>query len=234
MLTKKVLAAVLRHAEQTYPDECCGLIIRVGRAHQYVECVNTHTSPGDEFRIAPDEYAAAEDVGEIVAVVHSHPDATSRPSSRDLAMCEETGLPWVIISWPEGDVRTITPQGAELEIKGRPFVHGLWDCYGLIRDWYQRERGITLLNFEREDEWWKKGGDLYRDHYAEAGFYRHDGPLLKGDVVVMQYMADVPNHAGVYIGDEKMLHHVYGQRADIVPYGGFWQERTILTLRYGK
>ncbi|MFW5407750.1 C40 family peptidase [Pectobacterium brasiliense] len=234
MLTKKVLAAVQRHAEQSYPKESCGLIIRAGRAHEYVECVNTHTSPGDEFRIAPDEYAAAEDAGEVVAVVHSHPDATSRPSSRDLAMCEETGLPWVIISWPEGDVRTIVPQGAELEIKGRPFVHGVWDCYGLIRDWYQRERGITLLNFEREDEWWKNGGDLYRDHYAEAGFYRHDGPLLPGDVVVMQYMSDVPNHAGVYIGDEKMLHHLYGQRAGIVPYGGFWQERTILTLRYSK
>lgn len=234
MLTKKTLAAIQQHAEQVYPCESCGVIIRVGRAYRYMPCANTHNEPKDEFRISPEEYEAAESAGEIVAVVHSHPDATSMPSPRDQAVCNETGLPWVIISWPEGDVRTITPQGADEPIIGRPFVHGVWDCYGLIRDWYRQERGIELPNFPREDEWWEKGQDLYRDHYAEAGFVETNGPLQPGDIVLMQYQAGVLNHAGIYIGDEKMLHHLYGHRAAIVPYGGFWHERTLLTLRYGK
>nr|GFB62306.1 hypothetical protein [Tanacetum cinerariifolium] len=50
--------------------------------------------PNEEFRIAPEDFAAAEDLGAVIGIVHSHPDATSRPSPRDLAMCEATELPW--------------------------------------------------------------------------------------------------------------------------------------------
>ncbi len=40
------------------------------------------------------------------------------------------------------------------------------------------------------------------------------------------------NHAGVYIGDGLMIHHMYGQLSHRVPYSGYWQERTIITLRH--
>ncbi|WP_145957544.1 NlpC/P60 family protein, partial [Xenorhabdus hominickii] len=44
--------------------------------------------------------------------------------------------------------------------------------------------------------------------------------------------ANEPNHAGVYIGDGLMLHHLYGQLSNQVPYDGYWQDRTIVALRY--
>lgn len=42
-------------------------------------------------------------------------------------MCVASGLPCYILSWPEGDLRTITPAG-NTPLLGRPFVHGAWDC----------------------------------------------------------------------------------------------------------
>lgn len=48
----------------------------------------------------------------------------------------------------------------------------------------------------------------------------------------MQYRAEEINHAGIYLGEGKMLHHVYGNESEIVPYGGMWRERTLMTLRY--
>lgn len=230
-MRKHILTAIQDHAAQVYPNECCGLIIQIGRKQRYIPCSNTADKPQDHFRIPPEEYVAAADQGEIQFIVHSHPDATSRPSVLDRAQCEATGLPWVIISWPEGDIRMLAPEG-DTPLIDRHFVHGIWDCYSLVRDWYQQERGIELANFEREDEWWTRGENLYMRHYAEAGFYAHSGPLEIGDVILMQYKADETNHGGVYLGDGKMLHHLYGQRSCIVPYGGTWQERTILTLRY--
>jgi proteasome lid subunit RPN8/RPN11 len=65
----------------------------VGVVRRYIPCENTATDPNEEFRIAPEDYAAAEDMGEVMGIVHSHPDATSRPSPRDLAICEATELP---------------------------------------------------------------------------------------------------------------------------------------------
>jgi proteasome lid subunit RPN8/RPN11 len=231
MMRKNILTAIMKHAQDAYPQEACGLIIMIGRAQRYIRCSNTAENPNDNFRIAPEEYAAAEDQGEIVFIVHSHPDATSRPTPLDEAQCEESGLPWVIISWPEGDVRTIVPKGV-VPLLDRPFVHGHWDCYSLVRDWYAQERCITLPNFERTDEWWRRGENLYLKNYAAAGFYPHQSPLEPGDVILMQYQAPEVNHAGIYIGNGQMLHHLYGQTSRVVPYGGIWQDRTILTLRY--
>lgn len=83
---------------------------------------NTHTEPTEYFRISPEEYAAAEDAGEILFVVHSHPDATTQPSPIDEALCTESGLPWIIISWPEGDVRIIAPKGMIRSLAVRSFM----------------------------------------------------------------------------------------------------------------
>lgn len=238
MMRKHILTAIQQHAEKEYPLECCGLVIKDGRRQRYIPCTNTvppnedvKLGPEYNFAICPHEYAAAEDIGEIIFIVHSHPNETSRPSPLDEALCEESGLPWVIISWPEGDVRIIAPTG-DVPIIGRHFVHGVWDCYGLIRDWYKQERGIELPNFKRTDEWWLRGENLYRLHYAEAGFVAHKTLLQIGDVILMQYQAPEDNHAGIYMGDGLMLHHLYGQTSRLVPYGGVWQERTTLTLRH--
>ena len=80
-MRKYIFSAIQAHAVAEYPKECCGLLLAVGRKQQYYPCRNVSTEPNEEFRIAPEEYAAAEDIGEVIGVVHSHPDATSRPSA---------------------------------------------------------------------------------------------------------------------------------------------------------
>lgn len=110
-MLKHIIAAIRAHAAEQYPKECCGLLLSIGRKQKYFPCRNIASEPNDEFRLDPEDYAAAEDLGEVIGIVHSHPDATSRPSPHDLAMCEATALPWHILSWPEGDLRTITPIG---------------------------------------------------------------------------------------------------------------------------
>ena len=84
-----------------------------------------------------------EDLGELIGIVHSDPDATSRPSPQDLAMCEATALAWHILSWPEGDLRAITPTDYTPLLK-RPFVHCAWDCWQVCADWYKREWGLEF------------------------------------------------------------------------------------------
>ncbi|MFC0228072.1 C40 family peptidase [Serratia aquatilis] len=231
-MRKHIASAIMAHAKAAYPQECCGLVVQNGRRQRYLRCRNTALEPNEQFSLHPEDFAAAEDAGTIVAIVHSHPDATTQPSQLDLAQCDVSQLPWVIVSWPEGDIRTITPIVGVKPLLGRPFVHGVWDCYAIVRDWYQLERGVTLPNFTREDGWWNRGENLYMQHYAEAGFVPANGDPQIGDVIIMQVRADEPNHAGVYIGDGVMLHHMYGQLSTRVPYGGYWQDRTIITLRF--
>ncbi|WP_038901216.1 Mov34/MPN/PAD-1 family protein, partial [Yersinia pestis] len=71
------------------------------------------------------------------AIVHSHPDATTQPSELDMAQCDNNELPWHIVSWPEGDLRTIQPRG-DLPLVGREFVLGHTDCWGLIMSYFRQ------------------------------------------------------------------------------------------------
>ncbi|WP_413544680.1 C40 family peptidase [Candidatus Symbiopectobacterium sp. NZEC135] len=227
-----IVSAILAHAEQEYPREACGVVVHNQQRQRYVPCRNLAQAPQDHFIISPEDYAQAEDSGTLVAIVHSHPDATTTPSAVDLAQCDQSQLPWVIVSWPEGDVRTLMPQQGIKPLLARPFVHGIWDCYAIVRDWYQLERNIQLPNFARTDDWWNRGENLYMTHYRDAGFMPVTDDIAPGDVIVMQVRASEPNHAGVYVGNGEMLHHMYGQLSQKVPYGGYWLDRTIIRLRY--
>ncbi|WP_200557656.1 C40 family peptidase, partial [Klebsiella quasipneumoniae] len=111
-----------------YPREACGLVAQRGRAERYFPCRNLASESNDNFVLAPEDYAEVEEWGTITGIVHSHPDATTQPSELDKAQCDATLLPWHIISWPEGDLRTIHPRG-ELPLLERPFVLGHYDCW---------------------------------------------------------------------------------------------------------
>lgn len=228
--------AIRAHAEETYPRECCGLIVVIRGRERYVRC-NNAAKGNDHFVLPAEDYAEAEGLGEIVGVVHSHPDASNRPSDADLVGCEASEMPWHIVSWPGGEIRTIEPSGYQAPLVGREFSHGVLDCYQLVVDWYQRERGITLKQFERSDEWWNDGvSDLYTEGFPQAGFVNvgQDVQPEVGDVILMQVRSKngVPNHAAVYIGDGLILHHLHGRLSSRDVYGGRWQEVTRAVLRY--
>ncbi len=240
-MQQSTLQAIQAHAVAEYPRECCGLIVATADGEAYVACRNVATTPSEHFILPGEDYAAAEDLGEVLAVVHSHPNAPATPSDADRVMCEASRLPWHIISVgqcagaePEcGDLQSIEPCGYAAPLVGRQFAHGITDCYALVRDYYARELGIQLSQYEREDDWWEKGQDLYSmDRLKAEGFEPIEGEPRRGDMVLMQIRSPVPNHAGVLLDDGQMLHHMYGRLSEVVPYGGMWAERTRYIVRH--
>ena len=254
-MRKRTIAAIRAHAIAEYPRECCGLVVSTPAGQErYVPCRNT--APGtDHFMMSHEDYAAAEDLGQVVALVHSHPDAPASPSAADRVACEASGLPWYIVEVRKGDdgevttgeVHAFAPEGYQAPLLGRPFAHGVLDCYAIIRDWYARARGIELPDFEREDGWWEGEQELYLDNFSKAGFrpLAQTEQLQPGDVILMQVQSKRTNHAGIYLGAEPlaerpdlhpmadaMLHHLYGRPSERVVYGGYYRDVTRLMLRY--
>jgi proteasome lid subunit RPN8/RPN11 len=41
---------------------------------------------------------------DILKIVHSHPDGSAEPSEHDKKACKFLQIPYMIISWPEGDI----------------------------------------------------------------------------------------------------------------------------------
>ena len=105
--------ALRQHGEETYPHECCGVML--GRAeggknivHRLVRAGNTRTdSAHNRYQIAPIELIriqreARKDGLDIVGFYHSHPDHPAHWSSTDFAEAHWFGCSYVITRIAEG------------------------------------------------------------------------------------------------------------------------------------
>lgn len=222
------------HAEAEVPRECCGLAVRdAGGIVTYVACSN-EARDHEHFIINATDYARAEDTGEVTGIVHSHPYSAPVPTLADRSEIERTGLPWLIVNHPLGTYTVTLPEGFTAPLIGRPFVHGVHDCYSLVRDYFGRI-GIALNDYARSWGWWEGsvGPDLYRDNFTHEGFREVPRDTLREhDLILMRIRAARENHMAVYLGHDVILHHLIGQPSRRETYQEFYQRRTTAVLRH--
>ena len=93
-IPKAVLNEIHAHMEETYPHECCGLIVGRGDSQVRVaetsrRCGNLNTERAvDRYELDPKDMLAVQhefDGGpfDIIGIYHSHPDHPSQPSQFD-------------------------------------------------------------------------------------------------------------------------------------------------------
>ena len=230
-MNKTIEDAIRTHAVAEYPRECCGLIVIKNGRRKYLPCRNIAEGT-EHFAIDPEDYMHAEDRGQIVAIVHSHPNMTPEPSKADLASCEDTGLPWIILSWPSNVFKEFTPTGFRAPLVGREYNHGAVDCYSIVRDYYRDALSLELPNYYRTDEWWLKGQNLYEEHFKENGFIEVNDEIQVHDTFLMKLCSPVINHAAIYVGDGMILQHCQHLLSSKDMYGGFWQKMTVKRVRH--
>lgn len=241
-----ILRDMQAHARDCYPQESCGLIV----AGEYRPCVNRSDEPEKTFAISSADILAAGD--KLEAVVHSHPDGPVYPSEEDMRQQIAMNVPWMIIPLFEDKVGPPIMWGDGLPIApliGRTFIHGVADCYSLIRDIYRMGKeacalegvdwpfdSIELLEFPRRDGWWdgKTGEpqDLYRAHFAEAGFVEISREEARaGDVWLKAVNSPVLTHGGVLLSGGLILHHLPKRLSRREP-AGLWGAAVDVWLRH--
>jgi cell wall-associated NlpC family hydrolase len=130
---------------------------------------------------------------------------------------------------------------------GLEFKHGSQDCYSLVRAFYKQNYNLDFPDIARPDDWWDHGLNLYMDHFKEIGFDAvnvrpqdlriADGFLMavyRGSARLSssENKGKVANHSAVYIGDGKILHHMYGRLSSVENYTGMWFNTTVAVLRH--
>jgi len=199
---------IQQEAIEAYPNEAVWVLTQDGLRR----VANISTEPSKHFRISDKDMLQAYQEG-LLAIVHSHPDGPDCPSEEDMVGQVSTACAWGIVSTNGNEALPIVWWGDEVErdpLIGRGFRHGITDCYSLIRDYYLLEHGIALPEFPRGWNWWNEGKDLYTDGFPKAGFRRFDPDVeepREGDMWFSQLKSKVPNHGGIYLGDETILHH---------------------------
>ena len=107
--------ALRAHGEETYPNECCGVLLgkkidgeTINHVHQIVRAGNTRTdSAHNRYNPAPQELVRIQRQArglslDIVGFYHSHPDHPAQWSPTDFAEAHWLGCSYVITSVEKG------------------------------------------------------------------------------------------------------------------------------------
>jgi desampylase len=103
-IREQCIEALVRHARDAAPDECCGLLL--GRSNQIDRAIrarNAAADPARRFLIDPEDHFAARRLArqsavDLVGFYHSHPTSPAEPSPRDLDEFTYTGSLYLIVS----------------------------------------------------------------------------------------------------------------------------------------
>jgi proteasome lid subunit RPN8/RPN11 len=112
-ISESEFSALRAHGEETYPHECCGVLLGSMEGDQrhvveIVRCGNTRNDrPQDRYHIDPRDLVRIQRQGrerglDIVGFYHSHPDHPARWSQTDLAEAHWIGCSYVITSVEKG------------------------------------------------------------------------------------------------------------------------------------
>lgn len=99
------VAAIIAHARETFPSECCGLIggEENGNARSIYSLRNIAPNPQTAYEVAPEELFSAQrqmrEQGEqLVAIYHSHPrSAEPLPSETDVRLAYYPAAMYLIV-----------------------------------------------------------------------------------------------------------------------------------------
>jgi cell wall-associated NlpC family hydrolase len=119
---------------------------------------------------------------------------------------------------------------------GRSFLYGVRDCYSMVVEFYRDNFGIELTNYARPSDWRSDMRDIIRDVYERDGFFMitdwKPKDLRPGDILACAVGESSPNHLVIYVGDNTVVHHLWGQLSRDDPFRDFFRNTTCFVLRH--
>ena len=219
LFNNEVLQDSKVHSEKEFPKESVGFVVD----GKYVPVKNSHKDPENHFKVNPKTIAKYGNT--IQAIIHSHnitvdpetnkPKHYPFPSYDDMVNQQQWNIPFGIqlindagpgnILWWGYEDKDIPP------LEGRPYIHGVYDCFSLLRDYFRVNLDITLPDFPRHDQWWDRDdcpNNLYLDHIETYCDKVDIKDLQPNDVLLLKIRSKVPNHAMIYEGGDVAIHHL--------------------------
>lgn len=200
--------------------ESCGFIFLCKGKLKYIPTKNVSDSPRENFIIDPKVYSKYSLLGDILFIVHTHPDNTV-PSEYDMQACNALGIPYIIYSCSTLEHSITYPKNYK-HLLGRTYEFGVKDCFEAARDWYLAHNVYISKRGEWEDDWWLVGKDYLSDEMQDWPFKKVNN-LKYGDLVTFAVGHEKENHMAIYLDNDVIFHHAVNRlscRENMYPMWG--------------
>lgn len=159
---------------------------------------------------------------------------------QDLTGVTEGETPSCYVEWPSGKHTLVLPESWEelAPFEGRPYKLGKWDCYSLVKDYMKQTYSIDM-------EWLTASWKELSNNYLEESIFSSNEELKNWEKVAVPQVGDGilfsmsrkedytnPNHCGVYIAGDRLLHHYSNRLSCIEPFSENWKNRVVTYMRY--
>ncbi len=221
------------HALAELPKEACGFVVEVQDTLGAIPTKNISDRPVITFVIDPKEHLDAMRLYVLHGFYHSHPSDPAEPSDADKVIAERVALPSYIYSVKNDLLKIYIPNGYETPLEGRAFMLGVFDCVGLVMDYYRTQLKIQLSEFDRNLTRITKGFENLREYAAENKLVYVSPPVKSNDIIMMRIgRPQYANHCAVALEGGLMIHQLLNKRSARTVYGGSWQRNTVHLLRH--
>lgn len=228
-LNNKIKLAIKQHAKDEAPKECCGFILENGETYKARNVSNDE----NKFSIAIEDYVSADNLGEINAVYHSHPEQGLSFSEYDKFNSISHGIIYVLYSMRDNSFTQFDPSLAAFnKYIGREFKIGKTDCWALVRDFYESELNIKFRDYYRDEKYKPRLKEYFDSGMKTLGFYFVD-ELQKYDCILFGRKKDpAPYHIGLYLGDDLILHQPEKSYSRVEEYTNKHKRLTDCIIRH--
>ena len=115
---------------------------------------------------------------------------------------------------------------------GRQWDYGVFDCFTLIRDYFNLQ-GIELPDFARPEDL-EVSESIFLQQAQAIGFRQVEWSQRRvGDVLIMRLDTRTPMHAAILLPNEQILHQRQDSLSAVEPLRRYYVERVAAVFRYG-
>ena len=124
-----------------------------------------------------------------------------------------------------------------LTYQGKAFKEGWQDCMTTASNLYTEYAGLAIRDYARPSLWYMHPQFDFVDQFCtQEGFVQvtsNPNAARVGDLIVMSLgRTTVANHMGVYVGGNKILHHLTGLKSVVEEYTPRWRSRVMGIYRH--